>query len=496
MRRRHSSSLASWTGWCLTAIAATFVPASLLVAQVQFSVRPTEVNLERYDFIEKCDAGIKRIEYEDKTKIGIFEDTVKWSQSESQTSLSTAAVEFAKRCTAHWPVASVSPNDTVYTTLMRLYLAANRDADAEELAKRRIVLNKGNDSIRAFSMFNDVLTVYMQSRPVRIAAIHKIIQEMEAPVATLSLERQIMFWGAAIQNYHQSVGDTVLLEQLGNRVLLLAEKLKKSGAQELKPAARSVLYFVYDFMTRHEQYDSLSRSTNAYIAIRKNNSRLASGDENDIVSMTGKRAIPIYGDFWFLPPSRVNDTSLKMIQKPFSIFPASGKVSLIVFLDHGCVDASYRDSRRGPCHSTYAVLRRLKKKYPELDMIVVSQTRGYYLEGPAPLQPADEADWLRKGFVFEGLDAIVSVTNTPFWHLEAADRRRINDLTENIKNYMYGEPNTLFPNQNLFLIDENGLLISKVTATVMRRSEMGLDARIGALMRRVGQGAKTSSATE
>jgi hypothetical protein len=217
--------------------------------------------------------------------------------------------------------------------------------------------------------------------------------------------------------------------------------------------------------------DSLRRGSAGYIALRKANWTSATGERADAIPFPiGQRAPAIEGVFWYVPGSDSDHATIARRSQPDHARPAQGQVSLLVFLDYECSQARH-SSRIGVarCWDTYAILRRLTKKFPRLEITLVARTTGTFWPLP-PLEPPAEADLLREWWLgFQHLPGTLAVADTKFWRLPEPDSRRINRDDPNQVAYSFGKT-WQATNKSAYLIDRNGTIVS-VFAPLERRSE-------------------------
>ncbi len=99
-------------------------------------------------------------------------------------------------------------------------------------------------------------------------------------------------------------------------------------------------------------------------------------------------------------------------------------------------------------------MRRFAERFPSLEMTIVAQTIGNFLAMPT-MSPKDEAQILQWWwFEFHHLPGTIAVTATPFFFTSGPEHRRIDEITENVKNW--GGSNGLRP---AYLVDTDGIVV-------------------------------------
>ncbi len=192
--------------------------------------------------------------------------------------------------------------------------------------------------------------------------------------------------------------------------------------------------------------DSLRHSTAAFATLEYDLLRRASGGQPDKLLPIGRPSPPLAADWWF--PAVAGTVH----------WPTPGHVTFVSFLTFPqCVGLS-EDSYSGSCNSELVRLRRIARRFPDVDITIVASTQGGFMYLP-PMSPAAEASWIAQWVdVFHVPNLVVAVDSTPFWRLPDPDGRRINKDVPSIAVYRYG---LWRPEQqgSRMLVDENGLIV-------------------------------------
>jgi hypothetical protein len=175
---------------------------------------------------------------------------------------------------------------------------------------------------------------------------------------------------------------------------------------------------------------------------------MTKGRPESIPIPVGEKAPEITADFWF--PSEAAGTP----------HPTPGRVSIVQFLDHdSCLSSSLSgEVGSGICAFRLAALHRISERFPEVEITIVSRTRGSFLYLPPP-STAEEAELIRKWLArFRIRGAVIAVASTPFWKLPSPDSRRVDRSVPVIERYRFAK--SFRPEGATLLVDQDGLIIS------------------------------------
>lgn len=143
------------------------------------------------------------------------------------------------------------------------------------------------------------------------------------------------------------------------------------------------------------------------------------------------RVDEIKGDYLF--QGNGSSTSSCHDMSPFKGgLPTPGKNSLVMLIS----GADY--CRYGNCWKQFVVLNRLKQLYPNVEVVIVSGTRGFF-QRLEPLSPEQESQKQCEHLLdFHKINGYLVVYNRPFFKLPGYDRRRIDDYDPNLQNFNEG----------------------------------------------------------
>jgi hypothetical protein len=453
--------------------------------QTRFQLPDTTPDYAHYRTAAQCWLAVGRAKSVAERQGPVWRDTTELLHGLVLDSTPPAVVEVARRCSAPFQPESASLDE--YRELLSVYLSANRDDAAATVIARRLEglsWAASPDGLSRTDVLWTALSAYADARPIRWTKVLSIAQTLKAHV-DLSLSVAVY---DTLFKLAGSMGDSAAQRQFAEQLIAAVDRI--SPAVKATPAYVKIARKAYDalnYLQHQALLDSLRTNDAWYVATKQANwKRLASQARGIAPDFTGEKAVHIVGDFWYRPATTSSDGTSKRAngQKrspadsmgvmvlnadgaPAPIRPTPGKVSLVVFVRGGCypqgpsfrglIDRpTYRDYKG--CWDTYAILHRFAKRFPSIEITLVSQTTGY-LGWDGPLTPEAEAhlqaDWW---LGFHHLPAALAVVNTPFDRLPQPDHRRIDKPVANNVNYLYGT-GTDIPPQRAYLVDETGTIL-------------------------------------
>jgi len=449
--------------------------------------RPDTLDVARYTTVEECLAAITRVKDSvENQPEWIWRDTLPATQSrlaaDARAPLPAPVEAVARRCSARFRGGAAPLVD--FGPLLSLFVAADRDADADTLLARRLKeVGPTADRERA-AVLDTAIHVYLAlnqlagqfyalplfAHPARLAAAESLVTAL-VQIKTVPWEARLDAYGEL--GISASSVDTALAGRAAKAMLAVVNGL--SDLERRSSAFRSRAWEITAalwFDKRAALLDSLRHGTAAYAALWRELWGEVAGKDSAVLDgfarPIGRPAPPIQSDWWF---GRDDSTVVR---------PVKGKVNLVLFLNPGDFSC-FEEDGTSLCNRTYAGLRRVAQRFPTLEITLVAQTYGFF-DKAAPPPPDVEATLLRRAWLAERhLPGTLAVTNTPFWRLPAPDRRRINRDVPNVTNYSFGRtwhvPNWIFPP---FLIDQDG----RIVETQFRSFDADLPEMIAILLAR------------
>jgi len=468
--------------------------------QTLFARPDTAPDYASYRNIEECVVTIMRVtDAEERQGQTIWWDTVGAAQRKAlgageidgvgrrkarpTQARPDAAIQAGRACLARFNADTVTVKSDGYASyIFVMLLMAHRDDDARRFAERFL------DSMRARSAkdYKDqlqmILEKYLEARPIRYAEAKQYHAKIMAAVAGDSLYRTIRA-DRELSIAAERMGDTAYADELAWHAI------RTSDAMPVEERLRSYdsklwmgwLTVKLEKFTQQEGFDSLAISTLAYNLWRQNTvMRRVFGGE--LATATDARVQPIkvpdlIGERYYTsttgPSSGPSHQTLESYTKhgalPPGTLPVKGRINFITSWPSFChAEGMMRPSESArnlqisgtSCAREYNRLRMYKELYPDLEIIVLSDTYGTVGQ-LGPLEPADEADTLAKLFLGRHrVPAHLVVDHTPFFRVEAPDGRRI-DLPGPQMELM-GHPRTVWNDHGgiRWLLDKEGYVVA------------------------------------
>ena len=414
---------------------------SAAAAQIRFEWPAPVIDIAQYATVEQCLAATARVADSVRNRGAVHPDTLLYGGvAEALRPPPAPVVETARRCSARFPAAPAPVEDLA--PLLTLYLEAGRDADASMLVTRRLATIAPAAEHERAAALDTITRAYLAAQPARLDAAQAHLTELGRLGAASPWQIRMNAFGN-FSGGAWSAGDTVRAEWAAKEIVAMAKTLTDAERRttSFNWLGKHMVYGALILLDHRALLDSLRRSTAGYVAAKRASWARASGERPDALRFPiGEQAPALAGDFWFQRGDSAGGR------------PTKGVTSLVVFLEQACPNTS-----RG-CQTTYAALRRLAERFPELQITLVSQTQGYF-QGLPPLTPSEEADALRRWWLeFHRLPVALVVATREFWRLPDPDRRRINRDVPNTTNYSFGR-SWVAGNESVFLVDPSGTIV-------------------------------------
>lgn len=442
------------------ALAAVLGPgAARVAAQTRFAWPDTVVQLEQYTTLEECMVAVERAtpsaRLHQMITSKIWDDTLPHDPQARTRPLLEGIVTTARRCLARLPGATVPLED--YHYFLPLYLKANRETDFDTLVARRLALvpplaslvplpeaKSAADSARTRArtgVLETLLSAYQSAwplrqgskverlveeniwltEPVELHPYKKVMHRLEVAQQTGDSAAVATLWpliGTTIENFLNAVATDTISAGLRQVLSGVPDSLRRR-------VEASLMADLYERAHQAELDDSLRHSTASWWAARRAlRARLVDSAFAAAREFPIDRLAPIAGDFWF----RRNDST--------SARPTRGKVSLVFVVQeagYSATCATYptntQEDRSGwQCQPEFAMLRRLAKRFPALEVTLVAQTKGYFVYNPVN-DPAKEAELIRHWLHdIAHVPGALAVQKTPITQLPAPDGRLLRTI--------------------------------------------------------------------
>ncbi len=365
---------------------------------------------------------------------------------ESKPGRPESAVQATKACLGRFnpDTATYYKSAPIAYEILKALFMAYRWNDAERFASRLLDSMRVRSTTEYKNVLQKILEQYVRVRPIRSSEAKQFYTQLITAVTGDSLYRTI---DAALtfSGYAKAVGDTALFKELRwyavrtNDMTPAEERHRSPGARDRLVALSRIV----QGNTEEEGFDSLAVSTLAYNLYRENTVRRRVTGEEPVTAadpVVQPYKVPsLLGAYYYTATTDVSpDSSNQRLTSytredsmPHGALPVKGRINWIARTESFCsteektrVDDELL-KRLNACTNVYAMVRRWKRLYPDLEIILLSYTYGTVGQ-LGPLHPTDEADTLAKLFLgHHRVPGHLVVEKTPFFHVEDPDGRRI-----------------------------------------------------------------------
>ncbi len=427
-------------------------------AQTLFRWPDARVDVTKYSYLENCYAAVKRVSDSLNVDEQVLSDTVEQTNGKTARPLASAVIEIADRCLSRYDVSQIPLTEAFLA--QELYLMAGRDRDAALIIQRRLAAVPVMDTVARAHVMDSIVRRYLRATPIRLGLGQSFTDSIMALGATVPITLRsginLAVFFAARSNY-----DWPVMQASGNSFLqIMSGRTDEDRMHPAAPLMNSYAAGVSRTLFQAELLDSLKSSTAAFVNLQ-NRMYTAVTKESSYDRTIGEPVATLNGDFWF-PDSAKKES-----------YPRRGRTTLMYFDQAAHTSTSDYQVR-------HAILRRIGKAFPEIDIVVVANTEGYFgnIEPPTPEEEAVHIDTLLTKFF--NLPGVLTVTSRPFIPLLAPDRRKITQPTENVTSYP-GRPSC--PVNCFYLTDPDRRLLwySRITSV---DEEPELKAMLSALRAR------------
>ena len=463
--------------------------ASPASAQTLFTRPDTTPNYAKYHYIDECVSAIDRLTREADFKDSIWSDTAHYDLVRLKRPLPANAIVEGKACLARFNFDTITRSKAIEAA--DALLKADRDADALRLYLR--LRDSASTRILRDGAIDELLWRYEVARPMRVAAAKELHERWFAEGGPDSLSF-VMLAQLRIARMTRAVGDTEYARKAVRAAMAANDgrPVAERNADYQQSARTRELYPLLKWVTEDEEADSLSKSTASYRAYRAGLIERIFGDSLAGRGELTERRIPeIPGDFVYRFSSEQQPHSThvrdglasyrRLNNDQKTHLPVPGRINAVAFLRGGChgLTTARGIARPNPpphrvnssvnCINQISILRRLKHKFPDLEITVVTHTFGSLGNAP-PLEPPNEADTLAKFFLgFHRIPGTLVVSTTPYFRLAGFDNRRIDQPTAYEDKLEQEGVSTL---GIMHLVDENGVVFFSFRYPPERELEM------------------------
>lgn len=460
-RRRARAGLVT----CVLALTMVVQPAQ---GQALFRWPGAAPDSARYTWVEQCLAAAGRVQDSLAMWGPVLKDTVEETVSEARRSPPALVIETVRRCGARF-VARPDTSLSDWWSRFQLYLYMGEDDEAGALLTRRLAAVDDTAAKERAFVLDTAVTACLNRQPAAVAmADSLLVEQSRLPDSVMTLQMRLER-NFNLMTEADAVADTVRERNAALRLVAISKGL--TPVERRSPIYNNLggayVYRALNFLHKAASLDSLGHGTAGFVALLRANWAAATGESPDALKLPiGEAAPPITGEFWF----NRGDANAER--------PTKGKISLVAFVDNHC-GATKWDAFN--CMVPYAMLRRLGKRFPSLEITLLDQTFGYFGFAEESPPPKEEASLLWGLAQHYRLPGAYVVESTPFWRLDAPDRRRINKATPNQLHYAFSRSWRVYQG-SVFVIDEHGTVVE--ASRLLTRNERRLQTLIEILLHR------------
>ncbi len=384
----------------LAAIATFLIVGNSLESQTRFDWPDKRVDVASYTRIDQCLGAANRVvDSVEGGTLGI-KDSIKLKDLGPFTSHDSSVILVAQRCTASFSLERIPDSYTLLA--QRALLLAHRYPEVIKLYQRK--LDNLNSLTERGASLDTIVTLLSRARPAKIMLADSLVENFQYKLDSIPSTNRLSIYATLCTTSYRAFS-AFLMNKYCSKFVEVVYSMEQS---ELNPGLITNAIIAQKFINFETLKDSLKISTDAYVSalvplMRKVTRGLPVPGDTTL----GTKAAPVIGDFW--NPESARDT----------VYPRIGRVSLVISMPMVAAENL-------PQLASIAVLRRLVQSFPDLDIIGISGTTGYF--GPLePPSPERQAQLLHSKFVdFYKIPIVSAITDNPFWKLPDPDRRRAN----------------------------------------------------------------------
>jgi hypothetical protein len=407
---------------------AVLLAAPSLRGQTTFAAPSQPIVWKRYSAPDLCYAAVQRAlmtEYNTERR-----DTMPYNPHDT---LPTTVVTVAHQCLATQDIAQVKERSL--PVLLQVALAANADSLVDSIIRRELALADSASQKAHARVVRGAYEALQAARPMRAAVAARWLAYADSAWPGAVLDRCFMHVQAASAALRQL--DLAHFTEHATQAVAIAKRTPSEPLDSSEVQQLHLFTVLAEFALKRATMftEGITDSVIAELA------PLMGG-------MYGKTIPPLTGQFRFA--GSASDQS---------VIPTPGQPSVLFFANPRC---------GAHCYPTYAILRRLRRTFPTLPILLAATTHGSFRNRPPP-SGAQEAEYLRAYYQDElQLPFPLVVDTLPYTFRAAPDGRRVNGMPSiggvagtmglDSGNLVVTDPKGRVVLQNVSLEDENVLV--------------------------------------
>lgn len=437
--------------------------AHVVQAQTLFEWPDSKVNLRGYQYLDNCVAVGARVQDSINSDKAIAFDTMFSPRGRIGVPTDAKVHESLQECLSSYTPVQIP---RAYTLLaQRTYLYAGRFADANAVVQHGLSEIASADTASKAALLDSVIQQYTSIPPFQTQTVIEYLDTLERYGDAYRSWNKLRDYFWLMHSAYVAKEDSVAFMAARRLLELGPEAIKGSEPPEIAAVGIGVAWAIR-ISRMDEILDSLRSGTSAYAALYADNLKKILGFIPSEMSRDVDAPV-LEGDFWFPQTAATQE------------FPRKGRVSMVMFVPSR-LGMNPRDV------GALSVLRRLSRRYPTVDLVMVTHTVGHFgqLEPPTPEYEASVSDSVIRHF--HQLTPTLSVTKGTFVQLEAPDNRRIYQPYPNYDAYPPDVVRLGDKDFSIYIIDDHRRVVDIVTANT--DEEGWVMQLIDALLTRVSGG--------
>ncbi len=392
------------------------VISSEIGAQTVFSDPKPLSNFDVYLFPDQCATAVDRVIREIRTQDRTIWDTMPSGQIREVRVWPEKVARTAASCSDRWDPLTVAVSE--FGFLYPLYLTAGKQEAALKYRRRSMEYMQAFGADSTAVLIRRSLDAHARNRPVQIYLIDSLVRAAEELAPETTRNETIGPEWRAEKNWE--LRRLAIMAGDSSLAMIAAQRAEKDWLSIKRTADNSQWYsssvgaalLNNAFVHHKSRIEALKVSVTGYMdLVRKQERKVVQGQGASRNEAIGTQLPPIEAKYWFP-------------EKPVNSIPESGKISLVLTLNHVCAQG-VRHPSVATCHRVFAQLRRIASRFPSLDIVILSYIEGFF-QSQYPVDADKEAE-LKRAWLMDNrkLPGVFAIEDGASMRLPAPDNRII-----------------------------------------------------------------------